>query len=130
MAASETTSCGRHSDHGGLKCLRQRHHLTSARVNAGKTEPAELLILAPKFHLETSSSAIEKNRACQERLATIWRFGQCMPCDQEIVGPLNPEHLYAKQDRRHDNCMHPVPADAVTLCSHDRGFPPSPTKLE
>jgi hypothetical protein len=56
MAASETTSCGRHSDHGGLKCLRQRHHLTSPRVKGRKDGTAKLLILAPKFHLETSSS--------------------------------------------------------------------------
>jgi hypothetical protein len=110
--ADAADSLGNLAD-GFLKLQRNRNRFTTASVENGTHTSAKVCVLTPKFHLETATTPVKKDRTHKLRSLRRARSFKMMSRDQQVIGPLYADHFQPYEDRGNCHSVHAIDCDTV-----------------
>src|SRR6266853_241094 len=113
MTASNTAGTGRNLCDCPPKLEWHFCNLAAPAIEHRANRAPEFRVLTPKLHPKAASPAIEEDGILQSRPSTWLRTCQAVPGDEQVICPLNPDHLQSHENGSDHGGMHAVDPDAV-----------------
>lgn len=88
----------------------------------------QLALFDRRMHREGPVGAMKEHLTVKGRTPSFSLRDQVVAGQEQLNGPLIPEHLYADQTRSNDGCVDAVLPTELTRVSHSSLSPAAPTK--